>query len=112
MTIRNVVLLGADGKLGPAILHSLVENGFNVTILKRKSSKSPSSYPNQVTVSDNFEVDELVPILQGKDAMVVTIKGSETALQKRLADACVKAGVKRKFFFPLSKERSMLNCMA
>ncbi|KAF7189447.1 Isoflavone reductase-like IRL [Pseudocercospora fuligena] len=95
MSIKSVVLLGADGKLGPSVLRSLVENGFNVTVMKRKSSKSQTSYPNQVLVSDDFEVEELAGVLSGKDAVVVTIKGSETALQKRIADACIKAGVKR-----------------
>ncbi|CAK4030262.1 Hypothetical predicted protein [Lecanosticta acicola] len=90
-SISNVVLLGADGKLGPSILHSLIETGFHVTILKRQSSRSPSSYPNQITVSDAFSVEELVPILADKDAVIVSIKGSETALQKRLAEACVRA---------------------
>lgn len=95
MSIKSVVLLGADGKLGPSVLRSLVENGFNVTVLKRESSKSQTSYPNQVLVSDSFDVEELAEVLKGKDAVVVTIKGSETALQKRIADACIKAGVKR-----------------
>lgn len=93
--IKNVVLLGADGKLGPTIYQHLVDNSFNVTVLKRQSSKSPSVYPNQAFVSDAFTVSELVPILKGQDAMVVTIKGSETALQKCLADACIAAGVRR-----------------
>lgn len=93
--IKNVVLLGADGKLGPTIYQHLVDNSFNVTVLKRQSSKSPSVYPNQAFVSDAFTVSELVPILKGQDAMIVTIKGSETALQKRLADACIAAGVRR-----------------
>lgn len=98
--IKNVALLGADGNLGPAMMRSLVENGFNVTVLKRKSSKSPSSYPSQITLSDAFEVDELVGALKGKDAVVVTVKGSQTDLQKRIADACVRAGVKSKHGFP------------
>lgn len=98
MAIKSVVLLGADGKLGPSILQSLVANGFDVTVLKRKSSKSQTPHPKQVLVSDAFEVDELVEVLKGQDAVVVTIKGSETMLQKRIADACIKAGVKRKIF--------------
>lgn len=97
MTIKSVVLLGADGTLGPSVLRALEDNNFNVTVLKRKSSKSKSSYPNQVFVSDDFEVDELAKVFKGQDAVIATIKGSQTELQKRIADACVKAGVKRKF---------------
>ncbi|KAF2162814.1 hypothetical protein M409DRAFT_68811 [Zasmidium cellare ATCC 36951] len=93
--ISKVALLGADGKLGPAIMHALVENGFNVTVLKRKSSKSPSSYPSQILVSDDFNVPELTEALKGIDAVVITVKGSQTDLQKRIAEAAVQAGVKR-----------------
>lgn len=95
MSIQKVALLGADGNLGPSILKALVSHGFNVTVLKRKSSKSQTSYPNQVTVSDGFEVDELVPALRGHDAAIIAIRSSDTDLQIRFADACLKAGVKR-----------------
>lgn len=30
--IKNVALLGADGTLGPAVLHALLNSGFNVTV--------------------------------------------------------------------------------
>lgn len=95
-SISKVALLGADGKLGPAIMHALVANGFNVTVLKRKSSKSPSSYPHQIMVSDDFNGPELVEALKGMDAIVITVKGSQIDLQKRIAEAAVQAGVKRK----------------
>ncbi|SMY22197.1 unnamed protein product [Zymoseptoria tritici ST99CH_1A5] len=93
--IALVTLLGADGKLGPSIYEALVSAGFTVTVLKRDSSKSKTSYPSQVSIPDAFNVEDLVEVLRGQDAIVVTIKGSETELQKRIADACVKAGVKR-----------------
>ena len=98
MAIKKVVLLGADGKLGPAILHALLSKEFQVTVLKRASSKSASNYPEGVevaTVDDDFAVDALAKIFQGQDAVVVTIKGSQIELQERLALACVKAGVQR-----------------
>jgi putative NADH-flavin reductase len=95
MSIQKVTLLGADGKLGPSIYDALVSGGFTVTVLKRQSSKSKTSYPNQVSVPDEFKVEDLVGVLRGQDAIVITIKGSETELQKRIADACIEAGVKR-----------------
>ena len=96
MSIKKIALLGADGNLGPSVLHGLVAANFQVTVLKRESSKSPSNYPKGVHVAqvpDSFEVDDLTPILKGHEAVVVTIKGSESELQKRIADACVQAGV-------------------
>ncbi|KAF2484227.1 hypothetical protein BDY17DRAFT_295240 [Neohortaea acidophila] len=99
MNIKTVTLLGADGKLGPAILHALLAADFTVTVLKRTSSKSPdNTYPSHVTVrrvSDDFTLDTLVPVLQGQDAVVVTIKGTQTGVQTKLARACVQAGVRR-----------------
>ena len=98
MSIKNVCLLGANGNVGPMVLHALVKDGFNVTVLKRSSSKSSSGYPSGVKVAevdDAFAVDDLVPIFNGQDAVVVTIKGTQVDIQKRLADASVKAGVKR-----------------
>lgn len=98
MTIKNVALLGADSVLGPAMLKALLAVKFKVTVLKREGSKSPDQYPTSVTISyipDDLALDSLVKILRGQDALVVTIKGTQTDVQKKLADACVQAGVKR-----------------
>ena len=98
MSIKTVALLGADGKLGPAMLDALLNNGFEVTVLKRASSKSSDSYPSgvQVTkVQDDFAVEAVVEHLRGQDAVVVTIKGSQVDTQYKLAAASAKAGVKR-----------------
>ena len=98
MSINNVCLLGANGNVGPMVLNALVKDGFSVTVLKRASSNSSSDYPAGVKVAeidDAFAVDDLVPIFKGQDAVVVTIKGTQVDIQKRLADAAVKAEVKR-----------------
>jgi hypothetical protein len=98
MPIKNVVLLGADGKLGPSVLDALVATGFTVTVLKRESSKTPSDYPSSVKetrVQDDFDVDVVSELLQGQDAVVVTTSGSLIDLQKKLALAAAKAGVQR-----------------
>lgn len=98
MSIKNVCLLGANGNVGPAVLDALVNDNFTVTVLKRASSKSPNNYPSGVKVEqvdDAFAVEDLVPIFQSQDAVIVTIKGTQVDIQKRLADAALKAGVKR-----------------
>jgi putative NADH-flavin reductase len=103
MSIQSVALLGADGNLGPSILQALVSHGFDVTVLKRESSKSQTTYPGSVsvqTVPDGFEVDDLVGPLRGHDAAIIAIRSSDTDLQIRFADACVKAGVKRMYVYP------------
>lgn len=98
MTIKTVTLLGADGRLGPAVLTALVAEHFKVQILKRQGSKSTSEYPEgviEIRIPDDFPPSALESALKGQDAIVVTIPGSNISLQKKLADAAVKAGVTR-----------------
>lgn len=97
--IKNVALLGADGTLGPSVLEQLLAAGtFSVTVLKRQGSTQPDNYPDGVKVSqipDDMDVSALTETLRGQDALVVTIKGSQTEVQHKLAQACVQAGVRR-----------------
>ena len=97
MTIRKVILVGANGTLGPDVLQALLSaKTFTVTVLSRSSSKS--KYPDSVNVihvSDDFLIEELVPALRGQDAIIVTFAGSNSDLQIRLADAALQAGVRR-----------------
>ena len=99
MPISNVALLGADGNLGPAVMSALLEAKFKVTVLKRESSKSKSSYPatvHEIRIPDDFNHRALVQALEGQDAVVVTITGSQIENQKKLADAAVEAGIQRR----------------
>jgi putative NADH-flavin reductase len=86
MAIKKVNLVGANGKLGPAILHVLLSAGtFTVIVLPRTSSKS--TYPSSthiVRVSDNLPHDELVQGLCGQDAVVVVFGGPNSDLQIHL----------------------------
>ena len=97
MTIKNVAIIGANGRLGPSVLKAFLSPGsFNVTVLSRKSSKS--RYPeivNVVTISDEPSDEEWTRVLESQDAVVVTTAGSNSDLQIRMADAAAKAGVKR-----------------
>lgn len=98
MGIKNVALLGANGTLGPSVLDELLAASFTVTVLKRASSNSPDNYPSGVLIAqvpDDMDVDTLAEILRSQDALVATIKGSQTDVQVKLAQACVKAGVQR-----------------
>jgi putative NADH-flavin reductase len=97
MAISKVAIIGANGRLGPAVLHALVsEKSFTITVLSRSSSKSKYTDSVHVTyISDDPPIEELVQIIQGQDALIVTTAGSESALQIRLADAAAQAGVRR-----------------
>src|ERR1700721_2089467 len=97
MVLRKVVIVGANGTLGPAILNALIAaNTFDVTVLSRHSSTS--KYPesvNVICISNEPDIEELVVALHGQDAIVVVFAGSLGDLQIRLADAAVLAGVRR-----------------
>ena len=97
MPLENICLVGANGRLGPAVLHALIDaKDFTVTVISRSSSKS--KYPESVRVihvSDNLPTEELTQVLKGQDALVVTFAGTNDDLQIRLADAAAQAGVKR-----------------
>ena len=97
MAIRCVGVIGATGKLGSSIVEALRSSeSFQVTVLARSSSKSPIPAASQtVRIPDNATEGDLVAALQGQDALVVAMKASDERDVIRLADACIKAGVRR-----------------
>ncbi|MCJ1420838.1 hypothetical protein MMC32_007197 [Xylographa parallela] len=97
MSIKNVIILGAGGNLGPSILSALTSDPhFTVSVLSRHSSTS--TFPAHVTVhriSDAYPEAELVAAFQGQDAVVSTLSHAAGGGHKAITDAAVKAGVKR-----------------
>ncbi|GAW15820.1 hypothetical protein ANO14919_052420 [Xylariales sp. No.14919] len=93
--VRNVVLAGATGNLGPAILEQLLNAGFHVTVFTRIGSTH--EYPQSVTVKpvDYDSVESLTTAFQGQDAVVSTIAFAALTKQLNLIEAAVKANVKR-----------------
>lgn len=95
-SLKNVVLIGAGGNLGPHVLKALDDASFTVTILSRKSSKS--TFPSHIkvhSISDDYPENELLEAFKGQDAVISTIAMSNNDQQYALIDAAVKAGVKR-----------------
>lgn len=95
--LKNVVLIGAGGNLGPSILKALDSDPyFTLTILSRKSSKS--AFPSHIkvhSISDDYPASELLEAFKGQDAVVSTISSANNQQQHAIIDAAVKAGVKR-----------------
>jgi hypothetical protein len=95
--IKNVILIGAGGRLGPSILSVFVGDPYlTVSILARHSSKS--TFPPYVKVhgiSDEYPEAELLEAFEGQDAVISTIATVGAVLQKSIIDAAIKAGVKR-----------------
>ncbi|KAK5451522.1 hypothetical protein LTS15_008287 [Exophiala xenobiotica] len=96
--IRTVALIGANGKIGPAILQALLQTkSFEVTVISRKSSKSTYQQASVKVeqVDDSLPHSQLVETLRGQDALVIAFAGSQiTANSIKLADAAFEAGVR------------------
>ncbi|KAH8812110.1 NmrA-like family protein [Xylogone sp. PMI_703] len=74
--IKNVIVLGASGNMGPYVLSSLKEFGFHISVVTRPSSSV--SFPPDVTVHK-----------------ILLIAAIDVAIQKKVIDAAVTAGVRR-----------------
>ncbi|KAF4121450.1 Nucleoside-diphosphate-sugar epimerase [Geosmithia morbida] len=92
---KKVALLG-KGHLGSAVLHGLVEAGFDVSVLSRDVSglKDLPSGVKAVQVDYSSE-DSIVEALRGHDAAVSTVGFGALINQEPVIEACIKAGVKR-----------------
>ncbi len=95
--IKNVLLIGAGGNLGPSILSAFDSDPhFTVSILARHSSKS--TFPSHLKVhhiGDDYPEAELLEAFKGQDAVISTIATANAVRQQTMADAAIKAGVKR-----------------
>ncbi|KAI1098347.1 NAD(P)-binding protein [Jackrogersella minutella] len=106
-SINKVVLAGAKGNLGGAVLDQLLNAGFQVTALTRQGSSH--TFPSNVTVKtvDYTSLDSLANALQGQDAVVATVASEALDVQPLLIQASIKAGVKR--FIPSDFGADTLN---
>lgn len=95
---QKVIVLGAGGSLGPAILKALAPH-FDVSILTRESSTSTfSSTFKLFTVADDYPTIELLAAFKDQDVVVCLMSPWACESQQHIIDAAVEAGVKR--FFP------------
>ena len=95
--IKNVLIIGAGGNLGPSILTALDNHpAFNVSILSRAGSKS--TFPSHIkvhTIPDSYPQDALITVFKGQDAIIDLAPLKDTDLHKRFVDAAIDAGVSR-----------------
>ncbi|KAJ8115256.1 hypothetical protein OPT61_g3047 [Boeremia exigua] len=95
MSIKNVIIVGAGGNLGPSILKAFLASSFNTSVLSREGSNS--TFPSGVKVlrADYESVDSLKQAFQGQDAVISIVGGGALGDQNKLIDAAIAAGVKR-----------------
>lgn len=69
--MKNVVLIGASGFVGNAILNELLNRGHRVTAIVRHASKIKASSPNlEVKEIDVEDVPAMIEVLKRKDAVI------------------------------------------
>lgn len=94
MSIKNVIIVGAGGNLGPSILKAFLSSSFNTSVLSREGSSSTFPAGINVIRANYDSVDSLKQAFQGQDA-VFSLVGQGVGEQDKLIDAAIAAGVKR-----------------
>ena len=68
---KNVVLIGASGFVGSAILKEMLDRGHRVTAVVRRPEKIVVEHPNLTVVgADAADPETLAAIARGKDAVI------------------------------------------
>lgn len=103
--MKNIVLIGASGFVGTAILNELLNRGHKVTAIVRDPAKVNASNPNlKVIQADVTDTDVLIEASKGKDAVISAYNPGwknpniyEETLKNYplIVDSVKKAGVER-----------------
>ena len=92
--IKNVIVLGATGSVGPAVVDALLSSKFHISIYTRSQSKKQP--PDSVTVyRGDYDESSLLRAFEGQDAIVSAISTFSTAQQKQIIDVAIRAGIRR-----------------
>ncbi len=102
--MKNVLLIGATGFVGSAILNELVARGHKVTAVARNLDKVLKNDNVAPVKSDVANVDEIAKLAEGKDAIISAynpgwtnpdIKKLIETNYPKILEAAKKSGVKR-----------------
>lgn len=102
--MANVVLIGATGFVGSAILNELIARGHQVTAVVRSADKLPKNDAVTAVEEDVAHVDAIVKLAAGKDAIISAynpgwanpdIKSLIQVNYPKILEAAKKSGVGR-----------------
>ncbi|KAJ4004813.1 hypothetical protein NW752_009521 [Fusarium irregulare] len=94
--IKNVMILGGRGNLGPHLIAALIKAGFNVSVLSRASStNTDATFHGATIVKSDYTFPSLLEVFSGQDAVISTLSTANIADQKTVIDAVAAAKVKR-----------------
>jgi NAD(P)H dehydrogenase (quinone) len=97
---RTVLVTGAGGKTGRAVVRALLADGVRPRALVR-SARRVGDDRTEVVVGDQRRVDDLVAALDGADAVYAiapNVSPDEVAMGQALLEACRRAGTRRVVF--------------
>ncbi|KAF7553248.1 hypothetical protein G7Z17_g3750 [Cylindrodendrum hubeiense] len=93
--LRNVLLLGGAGTVGPSIIKALLAKGtFKVSVLSRPDSRSTFP-PDVARLTSDFTASSLAKAFTGQDAIVDLLAQSSLDDRKKFIDTAAEAGAKR-----------------
>lgn len=101
---KNVLLIGATGFVGTAILNELVNRGHRVTAVVRDVEKLAGKKGIEAVKADVADVDAIAKLAEGKDAIISSynprwanpdIARLTTENYPKIVEAAKKSGVKR-----------------
>ena len=102
--MANVVLIGATGFVGSAVLNELLARGHKVTAVVRNAAKLPKNDNLTAVEEDVANVDAIANIAKGKDAVISAYNPGWNNPQigkindenyPKIVEAVEKSGVKR-----------------
>ncbi|MCD8179151.1 MAG: NAD(P)H-binding protein [Tannerellaceae bacterium] len=103
--MKNVVLIGASGFVGSAILDELLGRGYQVTAIVRNPDKITVKSPNlQVVKADASDTATITAVSKGKEAVISAynpgwknpdIYAETLDVYPKIVEAVKEAGVKR-----------------
>ena len=102
--MKNVLLIGATGFVGSAVLNELLERGHKVTAVVRNAAKLPQNELLTAAEQDVSDVEAIAKLAEGKDAVISAYNPGwmnpeiETLITEnypKILDAAKRSGVER-----------------
>lgn len=102
--MKNVLLIGATGFVGSAVLNELLERGHKVTAVVRNAAKLPQNELLTAVEQDVSDVEAIAKLAEGKDAIISAynpgwmnpeIEKLITENYPKILEAAKKSGVER-----------------
>jgi len=104
--IKKIAVIGATGMLGKPVTQQLIDDGFDITILARNTTKAKEAFPTgQVLEADVLDPISLLKSLEGQEAVYISLSPNRNARKSdrmperegilNIIDAAKHLGIKR-----------------